>query len=184
MHCTLWVFCFSILKVSHGLAHLREWGRQAGLARCHQTHCMEVCQLFRERERRKQVFGCSFVLHSVGETSITLSTSLSCSKWGEAFFFITSELYMWILNSDATQVDKLAVQWQCNQKTSLLNPDIWEIVECLWWNQSGCQCHLNFQSSVNWISTRIEDNASLFLFCLSSVTCFGSGGFVWPAFVC
>ncbi len=45
--------------------------------------------------------------------------------------FLGSKLYMWILNSDATWVDKPAVRWRCNQRASLLSPDSREIVELL-----------------------------------------------------
>lgn len=62
--------------------------REAWLAICHQTHCASLSAVWEKRRRmQEQVSVRSFVIHHVGETSVTLSTS---ALKGEALFLAAS----------------------------------------------------------------------------------------------
>lgn len=106
-------------------AHLSKWLRQGWLSAT-KTHCESLSAVSERRRIQEPVSVPSFVIHTVGETRASPRISLGSQKERP---FLGSRLNMCMPSSDATQVDKLAVQWQCNQKASLMAPVSGEIVQ-------------------------------------------------------
>lgn len=176
-------FSSQILKVPHGLAHPTEWGRQNWLSATKPT--VQVCQLFWERRRtREHVSVRSVVIHSVGENS---RYSRHFVLKGEALSFGT-ELYMWMLRSDATWVDKLAVRWRRNQRASLLSPDSSEIVEPLATDGESRERLSVSLAFILVVTEGIWDDkngryASVFVFLFYNISWSGTGRFVCDRFL-
>lgn len=106
--------------------------RESRSAFCQQTHCASLSAV-PERRRMWGESPSEALWFTLWEKLASPSAYWSLLKRVRGLFSLWQgvQLHMWILNSDAAQVDKLTVQWRCNHKTLLLSPDSSEIVELL-----------------------------------------------------
>lgn len=80
-------------EVTHGLAHLTEWGRK-GWPSATKTHCASLSAVWERRRVQERVSVRGFVIHLVGETSVTLSIPLASQRRGLLSWQCTCESWV------------------------------------------------------------------------------------------
>lgn len=153
--------------------------REARLALCHQTHCASLSAAWERRRMQKQV--CPKLCDSFCGRNQRYSQQFWSQRRGP---FLGRELYMWMLSSDATWVDKLAVRWQRNQRASLLSPDSSEIVKLLAADGENTVSVSVFLGFIPVVTELMRDDknvryASVFVFLFYNIKCPGSWQFVY-----